>query len=131
MIELEELFKKWEKIEYVKGVTDCAFFVAEAFKIQTGKDFSYMFKEKYNSEEELDNWLKDNSFSNLEDAVTKISGITPMPADQAEYGDIVSYSGEGETSIGICKGARVYFVSKVGTMVKVPKRICNLSWRVK
>lgn len=128
MKKLEEYIKSWDIEKEYTIEEDCVRFALGAYQIVTGKNIEKRIG-KYSSAEE---WLSNNNYVAVEDAVTDIVGKSPQKAIEAKYGDIVSLKYEGETSVGVCKGARAYFVQKGKTkLIKIPLRMCDYSWSVK
>jgi hypothetical protein len=130
MNNIKNIINKWENHEFSFD-KDCAHFISEVYEETTGKNIDKYFDGKYNSKEEAQVWLDDNNYVSLADAVTDIIGVEPSPAVDAKYGDIVSLTFNDNNSLGICMGARAYFVSEVrSSLMKVPLRMCELRWSV-
>jgi len=129
MDKIKEMIKKWHVKKSYSFDQDCAHFVADVYKSVTGKDVFSKFTGKYNSKEEADQWLADNGYSSIEDCVTDLTGVQPIDGKEAKYGDLVSVTYNGDYCVGVCYGARAYFVG-MKKMHKVPLRFCNLAWRI-
>ena len=127
---LEKTLKEWSNTEFTFD-RDCVTFTLTYYRDLTGVDVLHLFNGMYNSREEAIKWLEDRNYTNIDEAVTDILGLTPKPAIEAKYGDLVSFYFNDIQALGVCKGARAYFVAYDNKdYLKVPIRKCKTAWSV-
>lgn len=122
------------------GEHDCLNFAAGAVKAMTGVDLMDGMKGAYSSEEEALQFLRDNGYKTVRNAVSKKLGKAVHPA-YAGKGDIVWR--EDAKQVGVCVGTHSWFVGEEPVMlftdgtslkrqglVHYPTLSCKYAWKV-
>lgn len=114
---------------YVLGEHDCFRLICRTVEAITGVDRWPEFRGRY-ADKRGALVLIQQYGSTFDAAFTWFFGAAPLPAQQAELGDAVKFTGpDGEAHLGVCLGAYAV-VPGPDALVSVPVAACACCWRV-
>lgn len=109
------------------GSNDCCVFAADWCAMALGIDPAEKFRGGYDTALGAARIL--DTVGGVEALATGALGVAPDEARFAGRGDIVSFTDERGTALGVCVGTVAAFVAAHGLMFK-PITACGKSWRV-
>lgn len=124
--ELNAFLRANEQRVYDFGVWDCAVFVFDAVKVQTGTDHIAEYRGRYTDYDEAVLLMKQlDRVATARTLVTAKLG-EPIPVAMARTGDVVAF----EASLGILYGDRGVFLAEHQGYERVPRVKLDRAWSV-
>lgn len=110
------------------GAHDCCLHAAAALQAQTGVDAAAEIRGTYHDAKGAAAMLR-RRYRGSTFRVPEKHGLQAAPVKLAQRGFIVGKKMERRAALGVCYGAKSYFVGKDG-LIAVPTLACERAWRV-
>lgn len=128
---LTEIIYQYKDTEFSWGTYDCCIFAAQIIEEYTGKELPY-WKDviTYNDRKGAMKALKNLGCKELKDLPDVVLGTNIKPIEEAVLGDPVYHirKDTGEGLLGICNGARAYFVKRPKGITALKLEDCEFCW---
>jgi hypothetical protein len=125
---------KYASIPFEFGKMDCAIFVGNIAKDLYNIPTVDTFKNKYSTVKEAKQWLQNNNYVDLKDAVTDILNQSPVTVDRLKDGDIVLKNVKYNTfnqALGIVYKDYGFFIKEnKHTLGRIPLSRCECGWNI-
>lgn len=112
------------------GKFDCCIFTASVVEQFTGHKLPlWRDLTNYTSYKDALRKLRKNGINSLEELPTAILGTPKQDISKVKLGNPVYYiNDKGEGVLGVCNGARAYFLHHNGGLAAVPIKNCKYCW---
>ena len=125
LAEYLRIFRSWP---FTWGSHDCCMHAAAAIKLQTGEDHAADLRWTYTTAKGASAMLRKHYRGSAWNVPAK-HGLQPVEVRLAQRGYIVGAKVIGRRALGVCFGAKSYFVGRAG-WVTLPTLECAKAWRV-
>lgn len=125
---LAEYLREMKGAEFVWGELDCCLFAADFVERITGVDHAAPFRGKYHTAAGAAKALKKYGQGDL--VSTMDATLNSCCVLCARRGDIVAHKFSAGVALGVCDGARSWFLQIGGGLVSVPTFSCSHAWSV-